>query len=73
MFEGMTPPKKEALCLIARKAAELDKKDFDILQEALASPVWSNEALTLELTKRGFAVSKETLRVHRKGSCSCAR
>lgn len=73
MLEGLTPPVNAALCLVGRKAAELDENDNRILQESIDNPLWSTTALTAALTERGFVVGETALRKHRKMECACAR
>lgn len=73
MFEGLEPKKKESLCHLMKKAAELDKADYDILMDAIASPLWSGAALSTELNNRGFTINKGAVSSHRSGSCACAR
>ena len=73
MLEGLEPPKKEALCKVARQAAELSKEDYETLQSALADPRWSTSKLAPALSERGFAIGESALRKHREGTCCCAR
>jgi hypothetical protein len=73
MLEGLKPPSKEASCAVTKRAETLSKEDKQALQEALLSPFWSHEALALELTNRGFVISKDPIRRHRKGLCNCAK
>lgn len=73
MLEGLTPPTKEKRCAVAKRADTLSKEDKAILEEALQNPFWSHEALALELTNRGFVISKDPLRKHRSGVCTCVR
>lgn len=73
MLEGLTPPSKEKRCAVTKRAETLSKEDKKLLQEALDNPFWSHEALALELTNRGFIISKDPLRKHRSGVCSCAK
>jgi hypothetical protein len=73
MLEGLAPNKKDALCILMSKAADLDKSDYDILMEALESPLWSSNGLSEALRSRGFIVHKGAVANHRKKTCSCAR
>lgn len=73
MLEGLTPPVKRRICAVAKRAEALSKQDLKALEEALANPLWTSEALALELTKRGFIISKDPLRKHRSGVCNCAK
>lgn len=73
MLEGLAPKKKDALCVLMMRAAELDKADYDILMEALDSPLWTSNGLAEALRDRGFQIHKGAVRNHRSGACSCAR
>jgi hypothetical protein len=73
MLENLPKPRDLRLCIVARKSSELSQEDFDILEQALANPAWSNNGLADALTKEGFAVTENSIRKHRKGICACAR
>lgn len=73
MFEGMTPPSKDKLCLLGSKSADLAADDLAVLTDALADPRWIAEDLAAELSKRGFKISTNVIRKHRKGTCACAK
>lgn len=73
MLEGLQPPEKEAICSLIARSAMLSKEDHKALMDAISDPRWSNEALAAELSKRGFIISKEPIRRHRKKMCSCAK
>jgi hypothetical protein len=73
MLENLPKPRDSRLCIVARKSSELNQEDFDILQEALANPAWSNNGLADALTKEGFQITENSLRKHRKKLCACAR
>lgn len=73
MLEGLTPPIKESLCAVMVRAADLEPADLKILLDALAEPLWSNNALAAELTRRGFEISESTVRKHRTKVCACVK
>lgn len=73
MLEDLRIPSKTKPCALARKAAELDDKDRKILEEALADPRWSTNALRIALNERGFVIGDTGLRAHRMKDCSCVR
>lgn len=73
MLEGLEPPVKENLCVLMKKAADLDKKDLQILLNALDDPRWEGAALTAALAERGFHVNKGAIQEHRRKACRCAR
>lgn len=74
MLEGIKPPQKEAVCYLMRKAAsDLDSADLAILNEALADPRWSSNALGTALNDRGFKINKGAINEHRTKKCACAR
>lgn len=73
MLEGLMPPQEEALCSFIRNAIDqLDKNDYQILQESLADPRWNHSALAYALTERGFKCYDDQVRKHRTGGCRCA-
>ena len=73
MLEGLAPKKKDALCILMMKAADLEKADYDILMEAIDSPLWSSNGLADALRGRGFQVHKGAVANHRKKVCCCVR
>ncbi len=73
MLEDLPVPTDEKLCLLAQKAAELSKEDFEILQAALNNPAWSNIGLARALNERGFTIGDTIVLKHRKKTCRCAR
>ena len=73
MLEGLAPKKKDALCILMSKAAELEKADYDILMEALDSPLWTSNGLADALRERGFQIHKGAVANHRKKTCCCVR
>lgn len=73
MLKGMTPPVKEALCPLMRKAATLNKEDLTVLTEALQDPRWTSGNLATELTNRGFEATINQITKHRSKVCACAR
>lgn len=73
MLEGLAPKKKDALCVLMLRAAELDKADYDILMEAIESPLWTSNGLADALRERGFKIHKGAVANHRKRACTCAR
>ncbi len=72
MLEGLTPPEKEQLCVLMRKAADLDPADTKILIDAVADPRWNGAALHRALEQRGFKVHKDAINKHRNKACGCA-
>lgn len=73
MLEGLAPKKKDMLCSLMRRATErLDEADMQILLDALADPMWSNNGLAEALRERGFETSEPSVRKHRLKSCICA-
>lgn len=73
MLEGLTPPATDRLCVIGKKSADLSKEDLKILNDAIANPLWSANALALELSRRGFRVARDSILCHRKKVCLCFR
>lgn len=73
MLEGLAPKKQDALCVLMSRAADLEKADYDILMEALESPMWSSNGLAEALRNRGFIVHKGAVANHRKKVCACVR
>ncbi len=73
MLEGLVPPINERLCIIGNKSAELSKEDLQILNDALANPLWTHNALAVELSRRGFQVGRDAINKHRAKGCLCFR
>jgi len=73
MLEGLEPKKREALCIVAREAAKLDKNDLKILLDAMADPRWTTNALADALEERGFGARRNSIMRHRTKKCGCAR
>lgn len=73
MLEGLTPPVKDSLCLIGKKALELSVEDQEVLEASLADPRWSSSGLQKALAERGFVVGETVMHKHRKKECACAR
>jgi hypothetical protein len=71
MLEGLTPPKRERLCLVGEQSANLDAADLKVLNDALVDPRWSTNALAKALNARGFKVGNTLLGRHREKVCSC--
>lgn len=73
MLENLTPPKRVRTCAVRTISAQLDKKDKEILIEALNSPDWAALTLAKELTSRGLLISDGAITKHRKEICSCSK
>lgn len=71
LLKGMTPPKKERICFVATKAAELSKEDAEIFLNAVKDPAWSIAGLVNALTSRGVVISRAPIERHRRGNCGC--
>ena len=73
MLEGLSPKPNYRYCKIADVLGKLDKKDQEILNNALSDPSWSSKGLARELTKRGIPVSDTPILKHRRKECACVR
>lgn len=75
MLEGLEPIKsKSVYCKIAQTLETLDKKDQDILNQALADKdKWSDKGLSTALRQRGLSIADTTISKHRKLICACFR
>lgn len=73
MLEGLAPKKKEAICVLMSRAADLSPEDYKTLMDALADPRWSANGLSEALRERGFMVHKNAVSEHRKKTCPCVR
>lgn len=72
LLDALEPPKKERSCKIRSVKAELDKKDQEILDRALADvELWPAKTLSNQLQNRGLIITDTTITRHRKGLCSC--
>lgn len=75
MLEGLEPNKsKSVYCKVAQTLETLEKKDQDILNQALADKEkWSDKGLSNALRERGVSLADTTLSKHRKLICACFR
>jgi hypothetical protein len=73
MLEGLEPKKSDALCVVGKEAAKLDKEDLKIFLDAMADPRWTTNALSDALAERGFGARRNSIMRHRANKCSCAR
>ena len=71
MLENLEPKKPKRTCKIAELMNSLDKKDKEILIQALANPDWTSKGLARELTARGLAISETPIYRHRRKECPC--
>jgi hypothetical protein len=73
LLSGLTPPQRKYPCKVASILSQIDKKDAEILLNAINSPdVWPARTLSVALQGRGIVLSDPTIGRHRNGSCSCA-
>lgn len=73
MLENLRRPDRLRTCAVVTILNRLAPSDYDILTNALADPLWSNEALATGLREAGLSISANTLKRHRKSLCSCGR
>jgi hypothetical protein len=73
MLEGLAPKTKDALCVLMRRAADLDADDYQILMDAMGDQKWTSNGLATALRERGFVIHKNAIREHRQKQCACAR
>lgn len=71
MLEDLKPPYRHTICKVKQIRDSLEPSDQKILDDAIASPDWSNFALARELSRRGLRISRETLANHERKSCAC--
>lgn len=72
MLEDMKPILRRPACKVRTIMDELDVKDREIFDAAVRNvDEWSALTLSAELRKRGLSIGGETIRVHRRGECSC--
>jgi hypothetical protein len=73
LLSGMTPPVKKSACKVRTLLQNLDPKDAEILEAALANVhLWPARTLQNALMERKIVVSDVSIGRHRKGQCSCA-
>jgi hypothetical protein len=73
LLSGLTPPERKYACKVATILSQIDKKDAEILLNAINTPeVWPARTLSVALQGRGIVLSDPTIGRHRGGSCSCA-
>jgi hypothetical protein len=73
MLEGLAPKEKEKVCVLVRRAAELEPADREILMAAMVDPKWSSNALSIALRNKGFSIHKNGVQEHRMKNCPCAK
>ena len=71
MLEDLTIPNKPQSCRIRTLHATLTEPNKTIFIEAIENPDWPMTTLANELRKRGIDVSDNSIRRHRKKTCSC--
>lgn len=72
MLEDLGAPiKQRRTCAVQELISKLDKKDQDILVDAIANPEWTAKGLARQLTARGLTISDHPILKHRKKECSC--
>jgi hypothetical protein len=72
MLEDLGAPVKQTRpCAVRDLIAKLDKKDQEILTEAIANPEWTAKGLARELSARGLTISDHPILRHRKKECAC--
>lgn len=70
MLENLTPPKSNKGCKVSRIIRDLEPKDVEILNKALAdTEAWSAEALATALFERGLDISSASIQRHRTNRC----
>ena len=71
MLEGLKPPTKIWPCAVRTLLESLEKKDADILTEAVMNPEWSYMGLETALSDRGVKLGAANIKRHRLKGCSC--
>jgi hypothetical protein len=72
MLEDLTPPSAKRSCKVGNVAATLEKKDRDILLNAVADrDSWPIKSLSKALRIRGIELSDSPLSNHRAKACAC--
>lgn len=71
MLDDLNIPSKPVSCRIRTIADELDVTNKTIFIQAVENPEWPMTVLAVELRKRGINVSDNSIRRHRKQTCSC--
>jgi len=71
MLEDLNIPNKPQSCRIRTLHSSLTEPNKTIFIEAIENPDWPMTTLANELRKRGIDVSDNSIRRHRKKTCSC--
>ncbi len=72
MLEGLEPPKPKFTCKVALLANDLDKKDAEIFQAAIADVrKWPAKSLQKALKERGVSLADTVISRHRTKLCRC--
>ena len=67
MLENLKQPERKSVSRIEQVMNELSPSDQKILQEALDSPEWSANGLSVALAGRGIKLSAATITRYRTG------
>lgn len=74
LLDDLGEPKKFIpSCKIRNIAATLDEADGKIFISAVNDAKWPVAQLALALRERGITLTRETIRTHRNGLCSCSK
>jgi hypothetical protein len=71
MLEDLSIPNKPVSCRIRTVYESLTEPNKSIFIQAIENPEWPMTTLANELKKRGIDVSDNSIRRHRKRTCSC--
>lgn len=74
LLDGLEPPVKRDSCRVRTILESLEKKDQEILNNALADEItWKAKTLSDSLKQRGLQIVDTGISRHRRQLCSCFR
>lgn len=74
LLDDLGEPKRHVPpCRVRNEAEKLEPADAKILLEAVSNPDWPLTQLASALKARDIDMTRETIRNHRIGACSCSR
>jgi hypothetical protein len=73
LFDEIVAEQPEQRCKFGKILSELDPEDRAGLEQALSSPEITQISVVNVLTRRGYAVDRDTMSKHVRGKCACFR
>jgi len=71
LLEGLEKKQRKYTCRVRTFRETLDKSDQEILDKAMSSGDFTPHELSMALLDKGVKLSRDSLKRHMKGVCSC--